>query len=355
MASLLYTYSKETIGVMNSFIKRTPLPNLPEVVSDYPFPPPGTMKIQTAKETRSRCMTIIEDEKSSTYVIFNISRTNDMAKQFRVTGDLASNTSRILLVIGRQIIASSENIQLPIGESWFPIAAMPYQYFSVYCQLSDENGPKIGTIEFTSCLLPNNERRKLGTIRLYPVGYDVVIQGGSSLSNEMSEDKVVHFFRKNHPFIDKNSLRQLPLAGRIRLNQNYGVFDRIGHVFSDVRAKSNKRCEFILTANDLVIYRQLVEANILTKIMPETYFVYAQYNEIGFEFRSDEEKSNDFSCYIERSESLLEHPISNKIPYLIPELDLVMINGCYSPSQYYAESVDRGVEAIVPETLPEIE
>jgi hypothetical protein len=350
MTSLLYSYSKETVGVMNSFIKRTPLPNLPEIVSDYPFPPSGRMKIQTVKESRSRSMTIIEDEKSRTYVIFNISRTNDMAKQFRVTGDLASNTSRILLVIGRQIIASSENIQLPIGESWFPIVAMPYQYFSVYCQLSDENGPKIGTIEFISCLLPDNERRKLGTTRLYPIGYDVVIQGGASLGDTMSEDKVVQFLRKKHPFIDKNSLRQLPLAGRIRLNQNRGVFDRMGHVFSDVHAKSNKSCEFILTANDLVIYRQPIEANTLTKIMPETYFVYAPYNEIGFEFRSDEEKSNDLSCYVERSESLLEHPVSNKIPYLIPELDLVMINGAYSLSQYYAEEVANATESAIPET-----
>lgn len=354
MANLLYTYSKETVGVINSFVKRTPLPNLPEVISDHPIPLPGTMKVQTLKESRSRCMTIIEDEKSHTYVIFHISRANDMVKQFRVTGDLASNTRRILLVVGRQIIASSENIQLPLGESWFPTIAMPYQYLNIYCELADENGLKFGTIEYTACLLPSNERRKLGTTRLYPAGYDVVIQGGSSLSHTIPENKVVEFFREKYPFMDKNSLRQWPLSGRIRLNQNRGVFDRIGHVFSDVSAKSNKNCEFILKANDLVIYCQPIEANAPTKIMPGTYFVYAPYNEIGFEFRSDEEKSGDLSCYIERSESLLEHPISDKIPYLIPELNLVMINGCYCFSHYYAESIENNAEPAAPETLTEI-
>lgn len=338
--SLLYQYSKETIGIINSLVQRTQMPVLPEVV--YHTPLQGIITLQSGKESRYHQITITENEQSKTYIIFDISRASDMVKQFRVTGDLATNTKRILLVAGRQIISSSDDIKTPIGDSWFPICAMPYQCLSVYCELSDENGLKNGTIEYSDCLLPNKERAELVKIsRIYPVGYDIVIFKGGPIGDTVDETygyKIVDFLRKEHPFNDKNSVCKFPLTGRIKLNERQGAFRRFGRAFDNILVKANKNCEFILTANDMVIYKQAVEANTETKIVPETFFVYASYNEISFEFTPDDGYVKDLSCSVERSESFLESSI-DKLPYFIPELNLVVFEGAYLTSQCYAGMV----------------
>jgi len=341
MADLLYRYTKEALGIVNSFFRRTLMPSLPEVKADHPVS--GHIASQVSHNDRSRFVTIKEDVYSSTYAVFQISRSKDMIKQFRVTGELANNVSRILLVVGRQIIASSDDVKSPVGDSWFPIVALPYQHFGVWCQLADERGSRNGAVEYDSCFLDGEDRRNLITRELiYPAGYDILISKGESVSGKIGEiygKQIIEWVRNAHPFYDKSSLHCWPLAGKIKLTEKFGVFDRFGQLFDKVIVRANKTCDFILKANDLEIHRQSINANVDTEILKGVYFVYPLYNEISFDFVPNDGNVADFTCSVERSELLLASSIDDR-PYIIPEMDLVLVNGqYYVTSEFYAESL----------------
>lgn len=314
------------------------MPSLPEIISDVPVT--GSMALQTSQENRARYVTIVENDKPRAYAIFHISRAKDMIKQFRVTGELANNTSRVLLVIGRQIVASSDDVKSPVGDSWFPICALPYQHFAVWCELRDENGVRTGTVEYNSCLLSDADRRALAKLPLiYPVGYDVLLSKGDSISSEIGEmygEQIVTWLKNRHPFYDKNSLHCWPLSGKIRMNEKQGVFERLGQVFDRVIVRANKSCEFRLMANDLVVFQKFVEPDSDVQVIPGTYFVYAPYNEISYECVPRDGVMDNFSCSVERSELMLTNSIDDR-PYLMPELGLVLTTGFYVTSQHYAE------------------
>jgi len=341
MADLLYRYTKEALGIVNSFFRRTLMPSLPEVKADHPVS--GHIASQVSRNDRPRFVTIKEDVYSSTYAVFQISRSKDMIKQFRATGELANNVSRILLVVGRQIIASSDDVKSPVGDSWFPIVALPYQHFGAWCQLSDVRGPRNGAVEYDSCFLDVEDRRKLIMQELiYPAGYDILISKGESVSNKIGEiygKQIVEWVRNAHPFYDKSSLHCWPLAGKIRLTEKCGTFERFGQVFDRVVVRANKACEFVLKANDMVIYRQPINADVDTEILWGVYFVYPLYNEISFDFVPNDSNAADLSCSIERSELLLTNSIDDR-PYIIPEMGLVLVDGqYYVKSEFYAESL----------------
>lgn len=342
MADLLYSYSKETVGIMNSFIKRNVMPSLPEILSDVPVP--GSMRLQAKWEQhRAQYITISDSDKSHAYAIFYISRESDMVRRFQVTGELANNTNRILLVVGRQIIASSDDVKSPIGDSWFPACALPFQRFGVWCRLRDENGPKIGGVEYNSCILSRTDRHELTKLPcIYPVGYDIVLTEGNSLSSKIGEvygESIITWLKNKHPFYDKHSLSCWPLAGKIIINEREGVFERLGQVFDRVVARANKSCEFLLKSNDLIIFRQFIDPDLDVQVIPGTSFVYPLYGDISFEFVPKDGNSGDLLCSVERSELLLNNSISDR-PYLIPELELVLLKQeYYVTSKYYAQSL----------------
>jgi hypothetical protein len=347
MTSLLYKYTPTQIGILNTFVKRTKMPSLPEIVTDQPmaFPKDGEMTVTTKQESWCTYITLRDRESHLTsYAIFNISRSSDMVKNFKVIGELAQNTSAIMLVIGRQIVLDSTDISNSIGNSWFPIPALSYNFFSIWCKLINENGPKTGAIEYTSCLLPDKGRAELVKIPyIFPIGYNVLLHKGSSINDrnigDRSGEKFINLLKHTYSFYDKDSLHTHPLIDKIILLGNQGTFRNFGHVFHKLYVEANKSGQFLLKANDLVIHDRKIEANSSTDILPDIFFVYPMFNEIAFEFIPDDSRTEDLICSVERSELLLKEPISDDKPYLIPELNLVLFKGVYCASKCYAETL----------------
>lgn len=357
MTSLFFSQSSEIINIAKAFIPEFKVPSLPQVIFVDPqqiMPINNMMVLKKSSVKNCRRETLLVSDKRETYIVFNISRADDLVRNFRITGPLAENSNKYQLIAGRQILASTDDVKTPLGSEWFPIVAMPYKYLSIWVKLIDENGLVNGVVEYDACLLPNNERRELGRNPILLSYYKALIVEGSLGDNVDDTEK---YLKSKFSYITSRDFSANPI-GRVEVSENsYNVFNqsenvsmtanrksqvritssnivifnRFGNAFRDVIVFTNKKSRVEINSNDAVIFEATVEANIKTNITDETVLPYPIYNEIGFRVIPLDGNSNDLLYSVEREECEINLP--NNIPLLIPEMRLTMYDGCLGKSE----------------------